>query len=79
MFEPGSLLDLEWLRSNEGSQILNCLLHRNGTRLKQYGKFRCVLTKCVFAMIYVINITIMVDWVLTISINNAVICRQLAQ
>ena len=78
MLVPGSLLDLEWLRSNEGSQILNCLLHRNGTRLKQYGKFRCVLTKCVFAIICVINITIMVMvvWVLTISINNAIICCQ---
>ncbi|KAK7093380.1 ciliogenesis and planar polarity effector 2-like [Littorina saxatilis] len=37
MIVPGSLLDLEWLRSNEGSQILNCLLHRNGTRLRQFG------------------------------------------
>ncbi|XP_076451466.1 ciliogenesis and planar polarity effector 2-like [Babylonia areolata] len=37
MLVPGSLLDLEWLRSNEGSQLLNCLLHRNGTRFRQFG------------------------------------------
>ncbi|KAL8601904.1 hypothetical protein ACOMHN_020639 [Nucella lapillus] len=37
MLAAGSLLELEWLRSNEGSQLLNCLLHRSGTRLRQFG------------------------------------------
>lgn len=37
MLAHGSLLDFDWLRSTEGTQLLTCLLHRDGTRLRQYG------------------------------------------
>lgn len=37
MLVHGSLLDFDWLRSSEGTQLLSCLLQRDGIHLRQYG------------------------------------------
>lgn len=37
MLVPGSVLDLDWMSSSEGRQILICLQHRSGLKLRQFG------------------------------------------
>ncbi|XP_041378274.1 ciliogenesis and planar polarity effector 2-like [Gigantopelta aegis] len=37
MLSPGSLLNFDWFRTEEGREILGCLLYRNGQKRRTFG------------------------------------------